>query len=190
MSSSPALPIEGLFSADAAVRAVSVAEIYRRGLSLGGPAVCGWLANREFSELLPGQLATVGLAVFPKTFARIRGANGNPRLARVPPDQDAEEFELHFPPKLSLDILTTRDPEGAGAIARYLKRLGEGIQQVEYRCSNVDRAAAILKEVFGVMPVYPETRAGADGTRINFFLAPAAFGGKVLIELYEIGGVE
>jgi hypothetical protein len=190
MSSLPALPIEGLFSSDAAVRAVSAADIYGRGLVLAGPVVCAWLANWEFSELLQRQLVTVGLAVFPNTFARIRGANGNPRLARVPPDQDAEEFELHFSTELSLDILTTRDLEGGGAIARYLKRFGEGIQQVEYRCSDVDRAAAILKEAFGVMPVYPETRAGADGTRINFFLAPTEAGGKVLIELYEIAGAE
>jgi hypothetical protein len=190
MSSSSSLPIEDLFSADATVRAASAAEIYGRGLALAGPVVCGWLANREFSELLPGPLVTVGLAVFPKTFARIRGANGNPRLARIPPDQDAEEFELHFPTELSLDILTTRDPEGAGAIARYLKRFGEGIQQVEYRCLDVERATAILKVAFRVVPVYPETQAGADGTRINFFLAPTEFGGKVLVELYEIAGAE
>jgi hypothetical protein len=190
MSSSAALAVEGLFSADAAVRAVSAAEIYGRGLALGGSAVSSWLGNREFSRLLHGPVVTVGVAVFPDTFARIRGANGNPRLARVPPDQDAKEFELHFSTELSLDILTTRDAEGGGAIARYLQRFGEGIQQVEYRCSDVDRATAILKEAFGVMPVYPETRAGTDGTRINFFLTPTELGGKVLIELYEIAGAE
>jgi hypothetical protein len=34
--------------------------------------------------------------------------------------------------------------------------------------------------------VYPETRAGANGTRVNFFLAPAAEGRKVLVELVEV----
>jgi len=35
-------------------------------------------------------------------------------------------------------------------------------------------------------PVYSETRNGADGTRVNFFLDPSPDGGKVLIELYEM----
>jgi hypothetical protein len=35
-----------------------------------------------------------------------------------------------------------------------------------------------------VAPVYRATRAGADGTRVNFFLVPAQ-GKKVLIELVE-----
>ena len=34
-------------------------------------------------------------------------------------------------------------------------------------------------------PVYPEARPGADGTRVNFFLAPTIENGRVLIELYE-----
>ena len=59
---------------------------------------------------------------------------------------------------------------------------------MEYRCLDVDRATAILRENFGVSPIYPETRPGADGTRVNFFLAPTSAGGKVLIELYEIPG--
>jgi hypothetical protein len=57
---------------------------------------------------------------------------------------------------------------------------------VEYRCLDVDRATALVKENFGLAPVYPAARAGADDTRINFFLVPADIGGKVLIELYEI----
>jgi hypothetical protein len=187
MSSASLLYISGLSSPDAAVRTVSAAAIYHHGLALAGPAVSSWLSSREFSSLLCDQpLTTVGLAVFPDTFARIEQANGNPRLASVPDDLDAKEFELHFAPEISLDILTTRDPEGEGAIARYLKRFGEGIQQVEFRCLDVNRAAAILRENFGVTPIYPEARPGADGTRVNFFLAPTSAGGKVLIELYEI----
>ena len=153
---------------------------------MAGPVVSSWCANREFHGLVWGQLITVGLAVFPETFALIQRANGNPRLAHIPPDQDAEEFELHFPTEISLDILTTREPHGDGAIARFLKRIGEGIQQVEYRCRDVDRAIALVKENFALTPVYPAARAGSDDTRINFFLAPAPDGGKVLIELYEI----
>jgi hypothetical protein len=104
----------------------------------------------------------------------------------VPPDQDAEEFELDFAGGISLDILTTREPGGSGAIAKFLAKLDEGIQQVEYRCTDVNRASQILKDRLKVASVYPDTRAGADGTRVNFFLVKSPDGGKVLIELYEL----
>ena len=84
-----------------------------------------------------------------------------------------------------LDILTTRDPGGTGAIARYLQKFGEGIQQIEINVTDVDRATEILRSRFALEPIYPATRAGADGTRVNFFLAPAPEGKKVLIELVE-----
>jgi hypothetical protein len=190
MSNSPAFKIAELFSSDAGVRTVCAAAIYNKGVALAGPLISSWSANREFHSLVQGQLATVGLAVYPETFARIQRANGNPHLAHVPPDQDAEEFELRFPTEISLDVLTTRDLNGEGAIARFLKRFGEGIQQVEYRCQDVDRATALVKENFGLAPVYPAARAGADDTRINFFLVPTNTGGKVLIELYEIAGTD
>jgi hypothetical protein len=60
------------------------------------------------------------------------------------------------------------------------------VQQVEYRCKNIDRATAILEEEFGVSPVYPATRPGADGTRVNFFLVTSLEERKILIELYEL----
>jgi hypothetical protein len=188
MSSSSHPDILGLFSADAAVRGAAAAGIYHQGVALAAPVVSSWSAHREFYSLVGGQPVTVGLAVFPETFVRIQRANGNPHLARVPPDQDVEEFQLQFPTGISLDILTTRDPLADGALARFLKRFGEGIQQVEFRCLDVDRATAVVTENFGLAPLYPQARAGADDTRINFFLAPAATGGKVLIELYEIAG--
>jgi hypothetical protein len=84
-----------------------------------------------------------------------------------------------------MDILTSRDAAGSGAIAKYLQKFGEGIQQIEYRCANVDRATQILRDKFGIAPVFPATRTGADGTRINFFLVSAPSASKVLIELYE-----
>lgn len=186
--SSPLIPsIADLSSADASKRLAAAAEIYRLGRATAGSAIAEWWAESELSTLLfaPAPSITVGLAVQRDTFGRIRIANGTPRLAAVPPDQDAEEFELHFPESISLDILTTREPGGSGAIAKYLAKLGEGIQQVEYRCASVDCATQILKEKFGVSPVYPATRHGADGTRVNFFLVASPDGGKVLVELYE-----
>jgi len=127
----------------------------------------------------------VGIAAVQEDFEQIRLANGSPPLADVPPDQDAKEFELHFGNHTSLDILTTRDAEGSGAIARYLRKFGAGIQQVEVYVRNVDRATEILRTRLGLEPIYPATRPGAGGTRVNFFLAPTAEGQKVLIELAE-----
>ena len=186
MSSPLSQAVAGLSSADPAARAAAAAEIYQMGREVAASATQAWHRHTELRTLLGGDPeATVGLAVERETFARICAANASPRLAEVPPDQDAEEFALHFPGKIFLDVLTTRDPGGSGAIARYLAKLGEGIQQVEYRCTDVDRATEILKREFGLSPVYPQTRSGADGTRINFFLVPTPNVGKVLIELYE-----
>lgn len=187
MSSLPAELIAGLSSAVPSVRQAAADEAYRLGRATAGIAVSAWWADEELSALLHGPKPTItaGVAVQRENFNRIRIANGTPRLAEVPPDQDAEEFELHFPPDILLDILTTREPGGSGAIAKYLARFGEGLQQVEFLCANVDRATEILKEKFKMAPVYPATRPGADGTRVNFFLVASPDGGKVLIELYQ-----
>jgi hypothetical protein len=179
--------IEGLTSSQAEVRLLSATEIYREGRSMADHAVYPWWADAELAELLGGTSpkATVGLAVSPETFAKIHEAAGSPRLSQVPPDQDASEFEIHVPGGLTLDILTTKDPGGSGAIARFLEKFGEGIQQIEFLCKDVDRAAQILRDMFGVQSIYPEARAGADGARVNFFLVAAPGVNKVLIELYE-----
>lgn len=179
--------IDAMSSSDSEVRVTAATEIHRQGRSLADHAVYPWMADTELSLLLGATNAfvTIGLAVQPARFEQIREAAGSPRLADVPPDQDAREFEMHLPGGLSLDILTSNEPEGTGAMAKFLQRFGEGIQQVEFRCENVDRATQILREKFALNPVYPETRPGADGTRVNFFLVSAPGASKVLIELYE-----
>jgi hypothetical protein len=187
MSSPLASAIVGLASPDTPVREAAARQIYQQGRAPADRAACVWWTNTSLSFLLggPNPAVTVGVAVTPARFRAIREANGSPRLAEVPPDQDAEEFELHFPDQITLDVLTTKEPGGSGAIARYLAKFGEGIQQVEFLCHNVDRAAAILREAFQLTPIYPSTRRGANGTRINFFLVGVPGGGKVLIELCE-----
>ncbi|HEY4905880.1 MAG TPA: hypothetical protein VIH74_00395 [Candidatus Acidoferrum sp.] len=190
MSSALPAAIAMLSSADPGERAAGARDIYRAGRELADEASREWRNDAEFAALLESAGATspavtVGLAVNPLTFEAIRDANGSPHLAEVPPDQDAREFELHFDANVAMDILTTRDPHGQGAISRYLSKFGEGIQQVEYRCRNVDAATALLKTKFAVEPIYPQTRPGADNTRINFFLARTSDNTKVLIELYE-----
>ncbi|HEV2197842.1 MAG TPA: hypothetical protein VGR55_19820 [Candidatus Acidoferrum sp.] len=187
MSSPLNAAIAGLAASEPSSRQTAAEEVYRLGRAVAGVAVANWWSDEELSTLLlaPNPVITVGLAVSREAFNRIRIANGTPRLAEVPPDQDAEEFELDFQEGISLDVLTTREPGGDGAIARYLSKFGEGVQQVEFRCTNVDRATEILKEKFKISPVYPATRAGADGTRVNFFLVASPDGGKVLIEVYQ-----
>jgi hypothetical protein len=179
-------------------RAEAALRLYLEGSGLCTPLLKQWLADPEFRALtLPGEKnasagpssgpasIVVGVAVRPETFQRIRTANDSPALADVPPDQDAKEFELHFETRIELDILTTRDPGGKGAIAGFLQKFGEGIQQIEVYVGDVDRATEILHLRFGLKPIYPAARAGAGGTRINFFLALAPHGKKVLIEFVE-----
>jgi hypothetical protein len=187
MSSPLSSAITDLSSSDAVMRSAAATEIYRRGRAPADRAVYSWWSNPEFAALFESNpKVTVGLAVRPATFPRIRQANGLPPLAHVPPDQDAEEFELHFPNDISLDVLTTRDANGQGPIARYLAKFGEGVQQVEFRCHNVDQATQILKHNFAQQPIYAQTRKGADGTRVNFFLVSVpGSSSKALVELYE-----
>ncbi len=183
-------PIADLSSDNASVRRTAAAALFLRGRTSAGLAADSWWEDRELSALLFGRnpIVTVGVAVNRENFEKIRSANGMPKLADVPPDQDAEEFELHFPQNVLLDILTTREPGGSGAIARYLEKFGEGVQQIEFRCADVDRATQILQEKFGVVPVYPVNGTGANKTRVNFFLVKLPGGKKVLIELYELPG--
>lgn len=179
--------IESIGSSDPELRMSAATEIHRQGRALADHAVYPWWSDLELGKLLgaPNPFVTVGLAVQPSRFQHIREAAGLPRLADVPPDQDAREFELHLPGGLCMDILTSREPEGDGAIARFLRKFGEGIQQVEFRCEDVDRATQILRDKFSMHSVYPETRPGADGTRVNFYLVAAPGAGKVLVELYQ-----
>jgi tellurite resistance protein TerC len=176
--------IARLASSVAAKREAGAAELHRLGRARGDAALARWRADPDFAALLLGE-PTIGVAVHPENFERIRTANGSPRLAEVPPDQDAKEFELHFGRGIHLDILTTKAPGGDGAIARFLEKLGEGIQQVEYLITDVDWATDLLRARFGQQPVYPQTRPGADGTRVNFFLVSTPDGKKILIELVE-----
>jgi hypothetical protein len=184
------LLIQNLGDSNAKKREDAAGILFGQGLESARQSFEKWLADAELKGLfaldrsaLP--VATVGVAVRDNQFERIRSANGSPPLSKVPADQDAKEFELHFGHEIRLDILTTRDPGGAGAIARFLEKFGEGIQQVEVLVRDVDRATEILATRFGQPPIYAATRPGADGTRVNFFLVTTPLGKKVLIEFVE-----
>jgi hypothetical protein len=182
--------IRQLAAPDSKTRERAAFELFVRGRELAREATATWLSDPEFLrhmflEASHSPVTTVGIAVTPENFQRIHAVNEAPRLSEVPPDQDAKEFELHFPQGVRLDILTTRESGGSGAIARYLQKFGEGIQQIELLTSDVDAATEILRARLAVEPIYPATRPGADGTRVNFFLASTAAGPNVLIELVE-----
>jgi hypothetical protein len=194
------LPLDHLGASEPATRAAAAVEIFSLGCDMARRATRRWFAEAEiarcFRALQPsGALddglpeTTVGIAVRPERFPSLRLANGSPPLADVPPDIDAQEFELHFAPGVRLDVLTIRDPNGDGAIARFLKRQGEGIQQVELATRDVDNATALLLSRLGLKAVYPAARPGADGRQVNFLLVDCAPDDgatkKLLIELVE-----
>ena len=110
--------IDGMSSPESETRAVSATEIYKTGRALADHAAYPWWGDEELAGLLNGNepKMTIGLAVSPERFKQIHEASGLPRLSQVPPDQDALEFELHFPGGLSMDVLTSKDTAGSGAI--------------------------------------------------------------------------
>jgi hypothetical protein len=191
--------IEDLCDSDPRGRAEKGLKLYLAGVNLFMPLLTKWVDDLSFREMtLPfSRIAEeqkkngpstiiVGIAVNPETFEKIRIANNSPHLADVPADQDAKEFEMEMDDgSVKIDVLTTREPGGTGAIARYLGKFGAGIQQIELYVRDVDRATEILKSTFGLDPIYAATRAGADGTRVNFFLAATPDAKKLLVELVE-----
>jgi len=181
-----------LDSPPSASRESAARELFERGRADAERAIANWRADSQISELISIH-ATVGIAVTPERFTKMRALLAEPRLAEVPPDQDAEELEWNLGgeahgevrDEVHLDILTTRTPGKDGAIANFLAKFGEGIQQVEFLTRDVDEATRQLASRLNVTPIYPATRKGADGTRVNFFLVSAEGGKKVLIELVE-----
>jgi tellurite resistance protein TerC len=183
-------------------RAQVAQDLYSHGKGRTSNWLDKWSKDQDFQALIVQDQSlrpeggkgswpkiTVGIAVLPGTFEKIRIANGSPPLAVAPADQDVLEFELEFSQSgmsnVRLDILTTKTPGGNGAIARFLGKFGEGIQQVEIDVTDVDRATEILRTRFKIEPIYPATRPGANGTRVNFFLVNSRDGKKVLVELVE-----
>lgn len=179
--------ISQLASSDAKQREIAAYGLFRLGCATAEPILKKWFADPEFRALAaPGSaLLTVGLAVEPEKFETIRERFDHPRLAETPPDQQVLEFQLSFGHGVRLDVMTPRTPGAEGAIAKFLTRFGEGIQQVECDVRDVSRAMEILRQRFQLEPVYPQARPGADQTRVNFFLLPVADNRKLLIELVE-----
>ena len=67
-------------------------------------------------------------------------------------------------------------------IAKFIGRSGPGLQQLAYRVSDVDAAAAALRER-GLRLLYDVAKRGTSNSRVNF-VHPKDAGG-VLVELVE-----
>ncbi|MFJ7218512.1 methylmalonyl-CoA epimerase [Amycolatopsis sp. NPDC098790] len=68
------------------------------------------------------------------------------------------------------------------AIGKFLAKSGPGLQQLAYRVSDVDAAAAALRDQ-GLRLLYESAKRGTSNSRVNF-VHPKDAGG-VLVELVE-----
>ncbi|ROP40500.1 methylmalonyl-CoA epimerase [Saccharothrix texasensis] len=80
----------------------------------------------------------------------------------------------------AVQLLAPLTPEST--IAKFIGRSGPGLQQLAYRVSDVDAAAAALRAK-GLRVLYEQARRGTSDSRVNF-VHPKDAGG-VLVELVE-----
>ena len=98
-------------------------------------------------------------------------------------EQGVREAMLHAPGDhdgTAIQLLAPLNEDST--IAKFIGRSGPGLQQLAYRVSDVDVAAASLREK-GLRLLYDEARRGTSNSRVNF-VHPKDAGG-VLIELVE-----
>ena len=79
-----------------------------------------------------------------------------------------------------LELLESTDPEGA--IAKFIKSKGEGIQHIAFRTENIEKAILELKEK-GMRFIDEKPRIGAGNTKIVFLYPKNTYG--VLVELVQ-----
>jgi hypothetical protein len=142
--------ISRLADRDPAERAWTASQLFGAGLARLFDSLKTWQEDKDFQKLLIRKNSgsdipmvpffaslTVGIAVIPETFEKIRAANGSVPLADAPTDQDVLEFELDFNdsglPHVRLDILTTKAPGGNGAIA-FPRKIWRGNSAGRNRC--------------------------------------------------------
>src|SRR4051794_15869263 len=84
-----------------------------------------------------------------------------------------------------IQLLAPLSPDST--IAKFIGRNGPGLQQIAYRVTDVEAAAARLREK-GMRLLYDEPKHGTAGSRVNF-VHPKDAGG-VLVELVEPAAAE
>jgi len=94
--------------------------------------------------------------------------------------QGIEEAMLDLADGTRLQLLAPLNSDST--IAKFLARSGEGMQQLAFRVTDIDDAMAKVLSA-GMRLIYPESRIGTAGSKINF-VHPKDVGG-VLVELVE-----
>lgn len=94
--------------------------------------------------------------------------------------QGIEEAMLDLADGTRLQLLAPLNSDST--IAKFLERSGEGMQQLAFRVTDIDDAMAKVLSA-GMRLIYPESRIGTAGSKINF-VHPKDVGG-VLVELVE-----
>lgn len=79
-----------------------------------------------------------------------------------------------------LELLESTDPEGA--IAKFIKSKGEGIQHIAFRTENIEKAILELKEK-GMRFIDEKPRIGAGNAKVVFLHPKNTYG--VLVELVQ-----
>lgn len=79
-----------------------------------------------------------------------------------------------------IELLQPTDPDGA--VAKFIKNRGEGIQHIAFKVQNLEESLARLKQS-GVRLIDEKPRIGAGGAKIAFIHPKSTCG--VLIELCE-----
>ena len=98
-------------------------------------------------------------------------------------DQGVREAMLHAPGDAAGAAVQLLAPiDESSTIAKFIDRNGPGLQQVAYRVTDVEAAAATLREK-GVRLLYENARRGTADSRVNF-VHPKDAGG-VLVELVQ-----
>ena len=98
-------------------------------------------------------------------------------------EQGVREAMLHAPGDAAGPAVQLLAPiDESSTIAKFIDRNGPGLQQVAYRVTDVEAAAATLREK-GVRLLYENARRGTADSRVNF-VHPKDAGG-VLVELVQ-----
>ena len=156
------------------------AEIFRRGSRWRGPhaerLACVSSARESVgprSDPAPLE-TTVGIAVEPENFRELRGPRmDRPALRMCRPTRMRKNSSSIFRASVRTRYF---DDAPAGRPGRH-RAISSGnsaraFSRSNSSVTNVDRATEILRERFAIGADLSGDAAGADGTRVNFFLVP------------------
>lgn len=95
-------------------------------------------------------------------------------------EQGIDEAMLAIPGDTYIQLIAPLGPDTT--IAKFIDKNGEGLQQIAYRVTDINKAMTLISEA-GLRLIYPEPRKGTSNSKINF-IHPKDAGG-ILVELVE-----